>query len=247
MIGKSGNRIFAPLPPDVHGDSKRGIRAGLDTAVDSPGGRLRCETPIIASFKAGAIMSTDERNITDGRALQRDVIAADGSREIDQLLLIMAALRTPVTGCPWDLAQDFASIAPYTLEEAQEVVEAIQQGDRQALCEELGDLLLQVVFHARMAEEEGSFAFGDVVQAITRKMIRRHPHVFGDRKQRTNEEVNANWQRIKAEEKAERLAARLRCRDLTPASASILDGVLTTQPALVARVEASAKGGKGWF
>src|ERR1700712_5353515 len=94
------------------------------------------------------------------------------SRDISRLLEIMAALRTPGTGCPWDLEQDFASIAPYTIEEAYEVADAIARGDLDDLCGELGDLLLQVVFHARMAEEQNAFVFGDVVEAITRKMIR---------------------------------------------------------------------------
>ncbi len=101
-------------------------------------------------------------------------------RKIDRLVEIMAALRTPVTGCPWDLEQDFGTIAPYTIEEAYEVADAIHRGDLVDLREELGDLLLQVVYHARLAEENGSFAFPDVVEAITAKMIRRHPHVFGD-------------------------------------------------------------------
>ena len=103
------------------------------------------------------------------------------SRDISRLIEIMAALRTPVTGCPWDLEQDFATIAPYTIEEAYEVVDAIDRGDLDDLREELGDLLLQVVFHAQMASEQNAFAFGDVVEAITRKMIRRHPHVFADK------------------------------------------------------------------
>ncbi len=103
----------------------------------------------------------------------------------------MAALRTPGTGCPWDLDQDFASIAPYTVEEAYEVADAIARGDKADLRDELGDLLLQVVFHARMAEEEGSFAFPDVVEAITTKLIRRHPHVFGDARDLSPAEVKA--------------------------------------------------------
>src|SRR5436190_11173836 len=102
------------------------------------------------------------------------------SRDISALLAIMAALRTPGTGCPWDLEQDFSTIAPYTLEEAYEVADAIAREDLAGLREELGDLLLQVVFHARMAQEQGAFDFGDVVQAITEKLIRRHPHVFGE-------------------------------------------------------------------
>ncbi len=120
----------------------------------------------------------------------------------------MAALRTPGTGCPWDLDQDFASISPYTVEEAYEVADAIARGDKADLRDELGDLLLQVVFHARMAEEEGSFAFPDVVEAITTKLIRRHPHVFGDARDLSPAEVKALWHRIKAEEKADKAADR---------------------------------------
>ena len=97
------------------------------------------------------------------------------SRDISRLIEIMVQLRTPVTGCPWDLAQNFATIAPYTIEEAYEVADAIARGDLDDLKDELGDLLLQVVYHARLAEEEGAFAFGDVVESITRKLIRRHP------------------------------------------------------------------------
>ena len=124
------------------------------------------------------------------------------SREIERLLEIMAALRTPKTGCPWDLAQNFSTIAPYTLEEAYEVADAIARGNLADLKDELGDLLLQVVFHARMAEEQGAFDFGDVVQAITEKLIRRHPHVFADETSRTAQAVEGLWERIKAEEKA---------------------------------------------
>src|SRR6185436_19714625 len=133
------------------------------------------------------------------------------SRDIAGLIEIMAALRTPGTGCPWDLEQDFASIAPYTLEEAYEVADAIARGDLHDLRDELGDLLLQVVFHARMAQEQDAFEFADVVQAITEKLIRRHPHVFGDLKGKTAAEVEGLWDQIKAEEKAAknaRLAAR---------------------------------------
>src|SRR6202012_3560865 len=102
------------------------------------------------------------------------------SRDIAALLEIMAALRTPGSGCPWDLEQNFETIAPYTLEEAYEVADAIARGDRNDLRDELGDLLLQVVYHARMAQEEGAFDFGNVVEGVTEKMIRRHPHVFAD-------------------------------------------------------------------
>src|ERR1700759_5024628 len=131
-------------------------------------------------------------------------------KDISRLLDIMAALRTPGTGCPWDLEQNFATIAPYTIEEAYEVADAIARGDLDDLRDELGDLLLQVVFHARMAEEQNAFSFGDVVEAITRKMIRRHPHVFADKNGRlTPADVKGAWDRIKAEEKAERAAERL--------------------------------------
>ncbi|WP_237481653.1 nucleoside triphosphate pyrophosphohydrolase [Lichenibacterium dinghuense] len=126
------------------------------------------------------------------------------SRDIARLIEIMAALRHPETGCSWDLAQSFASVAPYAVEEAYEVADAVERGDREDLREELGDLLLQVVFQARIAEEEGSFDFGGVVEAITAKLVRRHPHIFGDRRDLTPAEVKAAWGRIKAEEKAER-------------------------------------------
>jgi ATP diphosphatase len=124
------------------------------------------------------------------------------SRDITRLIEIMAALRTPGSGCPWDLAQNFATIAPYTVEEAYEVADAIARGDLTDLREELGDLLLQVVYHAGMAQEQGAFDFGDVVQTITEKMLRRHPHVFGDARGLTPNAVAELWDRIKAQEKA---------------------------------------------
>ena len=123
------------------------------------------------------------------------------SRDISRLIEIMAALRTPVTGCPWDLEQNFATIVPYTIEEAYEVAEAISRGDFDDLREELGDLLLQVVYHAQMAEERHAFAFGDVVEAITRKLIRRHPHVFATSDVKDSEGVVKQWEAIKREEK----------------------------------------------
>lgn len=129
-------------------------------------------------------------------------------RDIARLLEIMAALRTPGTGCPWDLEQNFRTIAPYTIEEAHEVADAIARNDLDDLRDELGDLLLQVVFHARMAQEAGAFEFADVVEAITTKLVRRHPHVFGDAGKLTEPEVSALWARIKAGEKAERAARR---------------------------------------
>jgi nucleoside triphosphate diphosphatase len=150
------------------------------------------------------------------------------SRDIQRLLAIMAALRTPGSGCPWDLKQDFASIAPYTIEEAYEVADAIERGDDQDLKEELGDLLLQVVFHARMAEEGRLFDFGDVVESITAKLIRRHPHVFGDAGDLRPDEVNRLWDSIKREEKAQR---RGRLGHEAPDS-SLLAGVPLVLPAL---------------
>jgi ATP diphosphatase len=152
------------------------------------------------------------------------------SRDISRLLEIMAALRTPGTGCPWDLEQNFATIVPYTIEEVYEVADAIARGDLEDLCDELGDLLLQVVYHARMAEEQNAFAFGDVVAAVTRKMIRRHPHVFADKDGNIQPAgVKSAWDRIKAEEKAERAARR---PPEAAARPSLLSGVKTGQPAL---------------
>ena len=127
-----------------------------------------------------------------------------GRRDIGELIDIMARLRDPGSGCPWDLAQDFASIAPYTIEEAYEVADAIARADMPALRDELGDLLLQVVFHARMAEEAGDFAFADVVGAICDKMVRRHPHVFGDADRDDADAVARSWEAIKREERAGR-------------------------------------------
>lgn len=133
---------------------------------------------------------------------------AKGPKTISDLLTVMAALRTPGSGCPWDLEQTFHTIAPYTIEEAYEVADAIERGDLEDLKEELGDLLLQVVYHARMAEEVDAFAFADVVDAITTKMIRRHPHVFGDEDARSAGAVKGMWERIKTEEKAWKAAGR---------------------------------------
>ena len=161
------------------------------------------------------------------------------SRDISRLLEIMAALRTPVTGCPWDLEQNFATIVPYTIEEAYEVADAITRGDFDDLREELGDLLLQVVYHARMAEEQNAFAFGDVVEAITTKMIRRHPHVFADKDGNIAPAgVKSAWERIKAEEKAERAARR---PSEETSHASLLSGVKAGQPALTRAMELQRK------
>jgi nucleoside triphosphate diphosphatase len=161
------------------------------------------------------------------------------SRDITRLIEIMAALRTPGTGCPWDLEQDFASIAPYTIEEAYEVADAIARGDRGDLRDELGDLLLQVVFHARMAEEDGSFDFGGVVEAIATKLIRRHPHVFGEARDLSPEAVKGLWNQIKAEEKAERGP-----RD---GEAGVLAGVPIGLPALTRALKLQAKAGQVGF
>jgi nucleoside triphosphate diphosphatase len=166
------------------------------------------------------------------------------SSDIARLIEIMAALRTPGTGCPWDLEQDFATIAPYTIEEAYEVVDAISRGDLDDLRDELGDLLLQVVFHARMAQEAGQFDFGDVVQAITEKLIRRHPHVFGDARDLSPEAVKRLWDEIKAEEKAAR-AARRGVRDEVQAGA--LAGVPVGLPALTRALKLQEKAGKVGF
>lgn len=138
---------------------------------------------------------------------------------IDELLHIMAALRDPRGGCPWDLEQTFATIAPYTIEEAYEVADAIEHGDMDGLRGELGDLLFQVVFHARMAEEQGRFGFDDVVAGICDKMRRRHPHVFGDDEIESAEEQTRAWEAHKARERGER--------------GSVLDGVTRALPALV--------------
>ena len=156
------------------------------------------------------------------------------SRDIVRLIEIMAALRTPGNGCPWDLEQTFRTIAPYTIEEAYEVADAIARGDLNDLKDELGDLLLQVAFHARMAEEQGAFDFGDVVETVTAKLVRRHPHVFADAEGRTAEAVEGLWERIKSEEKAERGEA---------AATGALAGVPVALPALTRALKLQNKAG----
>ena len=165
------------------------------------------------------------------------------SRDIARLLEIMAALRTPGTGCPWDLEQSFSTIAPYTLEEAYEVADAIARGDLADLRDELGDLLLQVVFHTRMAQEQGAFDFDGVVEAITEKLIRRHPHVFGDARNLSPKQVEGLWDRIKAEEKAERAVHDGRAGEETGA----LAGVPVTMTALTRALKLQDKAGKVGF
>lgn len=157
------------------------------------------------------------------------------SRDLARLLDIMAALRTPITGCPWDLAQDFKSLLPYVIEEAFEVADAIERENREDLCEELGDLLLQVVFHARLAEEEGSFDFGGVVEAVTTKLIRRHPHVFAETRDLSPDEVKRLWGEIKAREKTERASRQPQSRS------PVLSDVPRTFPPLLRALKLQAK------
>ena len=162
------------------------------------------------------------------------------SRDVSRLIEIMAQLRTPLTGCPWDLEQSFETIAPYTIEEAYEVADAIARRDFEDLRDELGDLLLQVVYHARMAEEENAFAFGDVVEAITKKMIRRHPHVFADKDGNIAAAgVKSQWERIKAEEKAERAARRP--QQQANENSALLSSVKAHLPALTRALELQRK------
>lgn len=159
---------------------------------------------------------------------------------IDRLLEIMARLRDPERGCPWDVEQDFASIAPYTIEEAYEVEDAIRRGDREDLRDELGDLLLQVVFHARMAEEEGSFAFAQVVDSICDKLVRRHPNVFaGEALPDAAAQLEA-WERHKREERS----ARAREEGREP---SVLDGIPVGLPALMRARKLRARARRAGF
>src|SRR5207249_3140709 len=158
------------------------------------------------------------------------------TRPIDDLIAIMARLRDPERGCPWDKEQNFATIAPYTIEEAYEVADAIERGDFAALKDELGDLLLQVVFHARMAEEAGHFAFNDVVAAISDKMVRRHPHVFGDAQIAGVAAQNEAWEAHKAAE-----------RQTAGGAESVLDGVALALPALLRAAKISRRAARIGF
>ncbi len=159
---------------------------------------------------------------------------------MEDLLSIMKALRTPETGCPWDLEQTFETIAPYTIEEAYEVDEAIRDGDREALKDELGDLLLQTVFHAQMADEEGTFAFADVVQSVCDKMVRRHPHVFGDATVDGADAQTAAWEAQKETERAKKAAAR----GEVP---SVLEGVTVGLPSLLRAVKLQKRAARVGF
>ncbi len=166
------------------------------------------------------------------------VPAAKRLHTLDDLLAVMARLRDPVTGCPWDARQSFATIAPYTIEEAYEVADAIARDDLDALKDELGDLLLQVVYHAQMASEQERFAFADVADGITRKMIRRHPHVFADPSLREAFVANDLWRRIKDEEKAERGGA---------SASSSLGDVPVALPALTRAVKLQTRAAEVGF
>jgi ATP diphosphatase len=154
----------------------------------------------------------------------------DPPNRVDRLLAIMARLRDPEHGCPWDRVQDFSTIAPYTIEEAYEVADAIARGDELALKDELGDLLFQVVFHARMAEEQGLFTFDNVVAAITEKMERRHPHVFGGATIASADRQTEAWEQHKAAERRDHAQK-------TGAAESVLDGVALALPALLRAVK----------
>lgn len=159
------------------------------------------------------------------------------------LIKIMEILRTTRIGCPWDLEQTFETIAPYTIEEAYEVAEAIARGDLADLKEELGDLLLQVVYHARMAEERGAFDFADTADTVARKLIRRHPHVFGDEMARTSASVPGLWDRIKAEEAAAKAEAQGRAAP----PRSILEGVPVALPSLTRSVKLQRRAARVGF
>ena len=171
--------------------------------------------------------------LPDRDAATGDKLIMEGGGEMDRLLAIMRRLRDPETGCPWDIAQDFASIAPYTIEEAHEVADVIARQAWGELQGELGDLLLQTVYHAQMADEAGLFGFADVVRAISDKMVARHPHVFGDEsRDKSAEQQTADWERIKA---AERGPAR------------VLDGVALGLPALTRAVKLQKRAARVGF
>jgi ATP diphosphatase len=171
----------------------------------------------------------------------------DAGRRLAELLTVMAALRTPDTGCPWDLVQTFETIAPYTIEEAYEVADAIARGDLTDLRDELGDLLLQVVYHARIAEERGAFAFADVATTVTAKMLRRHPHVFGTAEERAAGAAPGFWERIKAAERAEKAAERARLGGVEPRPPGVLGDVPAALPALTRALKLQEKAARVGF
>ncbi|NTJ42330.1 nucleoside triphosphate pyrophosphohydrolase [Agrobacterium larrymoorei] len=173
----------------------------------------------------------------------------EASKDISRLIEIMEALRQPETGCPWDIVQTFETIKPYTIEEAYEVADAIERKDMDDLCDELGDLLLQVVFHSRIAEEMGEFTFEDVVHAVTSKMIRRHPHVFAVSDADTAESVKVQWDVIKAQEKRERAERRAKRGITEDFKAGFLGSIQRSQPALTEALklqEQAARVGFDW-
>ncbi len=172
--------------------------------------------------------------------------AVPAAAQLNRLLDIMAALRTPGTGCPWDLVQTFATIAPYTIEEAYEVADAIDRGHMSDLKEELGDLLLQVVYHARIAEELNAFAFADVAAAVTNKMVRRHPHVFGTAEQRAAGAPKGFWDKAKADEQRARAAVQ-GAGIAAPGHERLLDAVPVGLPALTRAVKLQGKAAKVGF
>ncbi|VAW14906.1 Nucleoside triphosphate pyrophosphohydrolase MazG [hydrothermal vent metagenome] len=163
------------------------------------------------------------------------------SRDFSTLVEIMAALRDPKTGCPWDLEQDFKSISHYTIEEAYEVADAIERGDHEDLCSELGDLLLQPVYHAQMASEQELFDLGDVILAISEKMISRHPHVFGAQTNISSQNAAKQWEKIKASERARRAE---RGSEIPP---SVLDDIANTLPALMRAEKLSRRAANAGF
>jgi ATP diphosphatase len=217
------------------GDEQRKKDQGgrLAATAASPGARTNhaCSLTVIRATSRDPLVRPrlichEDRASSKARPLQEvRSIPMHPSRDIARLIEIMAALRDPETGCSWDKVQTFQSIAPYTIEEAFEVADAIERHDMLDLEEELGDLLLQVVYHARMAEEVGSFAFGDVVMAITAKMIRRHPHVFGSEEARSAGAAKGFWETIKAEEKRTRAERRRAAGEGDESPTGLLDDV----------------------
>ena len=167
--------------------------------------------------------------------------SSDPAAKLTDLLAVMARLRDPDDGCPWDVQQSFATIAPYTIEEAYEVTAAIAEDDLAALQDELGDLLFQVVFHARMAEEQGAFDFADVAAGIAGKMVRRHPHVFGEKSVADAAAQTRHWEDLKAAERAEKAA------DGDAGPASVLDGVALGLPALLRAVKLQKRAARVGF
>jgi len=226
-------------------DTPKGPRGHFDHRLTARFVRFPARPPLRG--RAGETALARPRQARRNRARQRRSLGHAAFARHQPPQRDHGALRTPESGCSWDLEQTFATIVPYTLEEAYEVADAIERGDVADLREELGDLLLQVVFHARMAEEEDQFDFGDVVEAITRKLIRRHPHVFGDARDLTSDEVKALWGRIKAEEKRERAEARRAAGRPAEEATGALAGVPLALPALTRALKLQQKAGKVGF